>query len=266
MINQTNDTRVLSFSPSHRLPHFPEIVNAPCSPVLSFSFPRKLKPLQTANQPFYRSLEITMQVKRGRGRGVLGLREWQTPLRRPKALLVETSSVFCDIDSIKSPEIKYSGSWAECVADNSNDFAPGQTLMMKYSYTANADSPLGEPEISVRQKEEVIFVEYNKENPLWSKVKKGNVQGYVPSNYIMAYEAEVTSLPWLKSEILPQQKAEYKPYKSAYAKEDKSAASPAEAESFHCDVCCKDFNGPQPYNMHMKSKAHKEEVEAQAEY
>ena len=59
--------------------------------------------------------------------------------------------------------------------------------------------------------------------------------------------------------------AEYKPYKSAYApKEDNS--SQVEAQSYRCDVCCKDFNGPQPYNMHMKSKAHKEEVEAQEGY
>ena len=50
-----------------------------------------------------------MQVKRGGGRGVLAFRDWKFPLRRPRALQIETSSVNCDIDSIKSPEIKYSG-------------------------------------------------------------------------------------------------------------------------------------------------------------
>lgn len=54
---------------------------------------------------------------------------------------------------------------------------------------------------------------------------------------------------------------EYKPYKSAYARDTPS--EPAEATSYRCDVCCKDFNGPQPFAMHMKSKAHKEELEAQ---
>ena len=57
---------------------------------------------------------------------------------------------------------------------------------------------------------------------------------------------------------------EYKPYKSAYARDTPQESGPV--TSYRCDVCCKDFNGPQPYAMHMKSKAHKEEEEAQQGY
>lgn len=48
-----------------------------------------------------------MQASKGRGRGVLALQNCRTPLRRPKAFQIETSSVHCDFDTITSPEIKY---------------------------------------------------------------------------------------------------------------------------------------------------------------
>lgn len=48
-----------------------------------------------------------MQAGKGRGRGVLALQNCRTPLRRPKAFQIETSSVHCDFDTITSPEIKY---------------------------------------------------------------------------------------------------------------------------------------------------------------
>ena len=58
--------------------------------------------------------------------------------------------------------------------------------------------------------------------------------------------------------------AEFKPYKSAYAKE--KAPEPTETERYYCEVCAKDFNGPRPYEMHLNSKNHKEEVENAAHY
>lgn len=59
---------------------------------------------------------------------------------------------------------------------------------------------------------------------------------------------------------------QFKPYKSAYAKNG-LAETDAEKEDnlkkYYCDVCQKQLNGPQPFIAHMNSKAHKEEVEAQ---
>jgi len=53
----------------------------------------------------------------------------------------------------------------------------------------------------------------------------------------------------------------YKPYKSAYDKD----SAPANKQ-YYCEVCEKQLNGPQPYNAHMKSKAHREELEAAGIY
>lgn len=202
-----------------------------------------------------------MQAGKGRGRGVLALQNCRTPLRRPKAFQIETSSVHCDFDTITSPEIKYTSSWADCGTESEDSFSEGQRLMVKFTYNANPDSPLGEPELSVRQKDNVEFINYNPQNKMWCKVQMGNNKGYVPTSYVMSLEGN-DKLPWLKTPTeIPQEKVEYKPYKSAYARDTPS--EPAPATSYRCDVCCKDFNGPQPYAMHMKSKAHKEELEAQ---
>lgn len=62
--------------------------------------------------------------------------------------------------------------------------------------------------------------------------------------------------------------AAYKPYKSAYVKDPAPgtvpAAAAAAASRWYCEVCAKSFNGPQPYNAHMLSRAHKDELAAQA--
>ena len=34
------------------------------------------------------------------------------------------------------------------------------------------------------------------------------------------------------------------------------------SENFYCEVCNRKFNGPIPYDAHLNSKAHKEEVAA----
>ncbi|XP_061171880.1 uncharacterized protein LOC133181382 [Saccostrea echinata] len=205
-----------------------------------------------------------MQAAKGRGRGVLALLNCKTPLRKPKAFQIETSSVHCDIDTITSPEIKYTSSWADCETDTGDGFKEGQSLMVKFTYNANRDTPLDEPELSIRQKDNVVFIKYYPQNKMWCKVQMGNSEGYVPSSYLISTEQN-DRLPWLKApSAIPQEKVEYKPYKSAYARDTPKEAEPA--TSYRCDVCCKDFNGPQPYTMHMKSKAHKEEVEAQEGY
>jgi len=55
----------------------------------------------------------------------------------------------------------------------------------------------------------------------------------------------------------------YKPYKSAY---DTDSSGTQGNRQYYCEVCQKQLNGPQPYNAHINSKAHREEVELAAEY
>lgn len=51
--------------------------------------------------------------------------------------------------------------------------------------------------------------------------------------------------------------AVFKPYVPTYdLKGEKQGEN-----RFECEICNKFFNGPQPFKMHMNSKAHKEEVE-----
>ena len=57
---------------------------------------------------------------------------------------------------------------------------------------------------------------------------------------------------------------EWKPYKSAYGPketETTTTASSGDDEQYYCKICEKQLNGPIPYNMHLNSKAHKEELE-----
>jgi hypothetical protein len=44
---------------------------------------------------------------------------------------------------------------------------------------------------------------------------------------------------------------------SAYARNQPSDSG---SNNYYCEVCEKKFNGPKPYQAHMVSKAHKEEV------
>ena len=52
---------------------------------------------------------------------------------------------------------------------------------------------------------------------------------------------------------------------TAYEKTGGQTAANARmaAKEFYCEICDKNLNGPQPYKMHMSSKAHREEMEYQ---
>ena len=54
---------------------------------------------------------------------------------------------------------------------------------------------------------------------------------------------------------------QWKPYKSAYAPKERETIATEDEENYYCKVCEKKFNGPIPYNVHLNSKAHKEELE-----
>ncbi|KAK3581357.1 hypothetical protein CHS0354_016200 [Potamilus streckersoni] len=178
-------------------------------------------------------------------RGVFGLRNWDIPLRRPKVLLENNTYGTLDI-SMKE----------------------GQKLLVKYKYAANPNSPLGSNELSIKQKDIVYFICQHPSNSHWIKVHnpEDGQEGYVPASYVMVMEEELTSLPWLQSasSSVPQEAAEWKPYKSAYVPKGKEqpASSSNSINTFYCDVCSKEFNGPIPYQVHLKSRAHNEEVNA----
>lgn len=44
-----------------------------------------------------------------------------------------------------------------------------------------------------------------------------------------------------------------------------STSTSAPVNNYHCEICCKSFNGPKPYKAHMASRAHKEELELRSE-
>ncbi|XP_072034371.1 uncharacterized protein [Amphiura filiformis] len=143
-------------------------------------------------------------------------------------------------------------------------------LLAKYTYKANPNSPLGEPELPLTQGQKVALIAKHPNNDQWWKVRAddGN-QGYIPATYVMAIEKKVTALPWLANqskeyEELPEAKPVYKPYVSAYNKPAQEKEEPEEKKpnlDYYCNVCEKQLNGPKPYGAHMVSKAHKEEVE-----
>lgn len=63
----------------------------------------------------------------------------------------------------------------------------GVTLLKaKFSYKANPDSPLGEKELTMKQGQNLVYLETSKDNEIWWKVqtKDGSEQGFVPSSYM----------------------------------------------------------------------------------
>nr|XP_026694070.1 tyrosine-protein kinase ITK/TSK [Ciona intestinalis] len=153
-------------------------------------------------------------------------------------------------------------------SNNSNGFMEKNStlskLMAKYNYKANPNSPAGFKELSIRQSEELFLLSEHKEQPHWWLVRnKAGEEGYSPKSYLMKMETKVASLPWLENKktveintkVVPTHVAPKK-YVSAY-KENQGKSD----IQWHCDVCNKSFNGPHPYNSHMVSKAHREEVE-----
>lgn len=183
------------------------------------------------------------QYKGPCGRGIFALSSWKVPLKRPEGLKqAKTEAV---------------------------DWRPNQKLMLKYKFNGNADSPLGK-ELSVVQKEIVDFVSRHDEHWICVRNAQGE-QGFIPDSYVMANPDSVKTLPWLDQNLesakVKQEAAEYKPYRSAYAPKEKETPSKAEdASQYYCRVCDKQLNGPIPYNVHLNSKAHKEEMEVQGEY
>lgn len=152
---------------------------------------------------------------------------------------------------------------------------PTPTHVVKYSYKANSSSPLGDDELTAVQGERVEFLDAHPNDAYastWCRVRnEAGEAGYMPSSYLYALDQPITTLPWLESNV-PEEKetsvvatsptATAKPYVSAYNREA-GAGTKEKSEEFYCDVCEREFNGPNPYRAHMSGKAHREQVEIQ---
>ncbi|CAH1781489.1 unnamed protein product [Owenia fusiformis] len=156
----------------------------------------------------------------------------------------------------------------------------GTKLLAKYNYKANKDSPLGETELSFKQKDNLMFLMVHPDNSHWWKCQnEQGMMGYVPGSYLYVVTEQPAGLPWLqgKKEEEVENKPDannrfgappqgsFKPYVSAYNRNDQESKD-LKLKAYYCAVCEKQLNGPQPYNAHMNSKAHKEEVELAEHY
>lgn len=151
-------------------------------------------------------------------------------------------------------------------------------LRAKYSYKANPESPLGQTELSVKQGQELVFLETCADNEMWWRVQTTEDQpqeGFVPASYVELPAEKAAGLPWLaakqsaEEKELPKCKPEWKPYVSAYNRDGDVTpgnASCANKDQYYCKWCDKQLNGPKPYGAHITSKAHKEEVDLAKEY
>ncbi|KAL9957750.1 hypothetical protein ACROYT_G034687 [Oculina patagonica] len=146
-------------------------------------------------------------------------------------------------------------------------------LLAKYNYKGNPSKPGGFDELTVTQAEKLEFCRAHSSNPHWWEAKNTNGEvGFVPASYMMVLEEKISELPWLankKQEVEEERpvgkfgEPTFKPYVSAYGNNlNKSNAS----ENYYCEICDKKLNGPIPYDVHLNSKAHKEEVAIREEF
>eukprot|EP00794_Sanderia_malayensis_P017581 gene17581-19333_t len=149
-------------------------------------------------------------------------------------------------------------------------------VLAKYSYTANPDKPGGFEEMSMKQGDKLYFHSKHQNNPHWVLAEHlDGSSGYVPASYLMNKRLEIEEEEKQRTNnhgnggggggfgtpAPGSVKQPIKSYVSAYVTKDTAQVQPI--NQYMCDVCDKSFNGPQPYKMHMSSKAHKEEVEYQ---
>lgn len=150
-------------------------------------------------------------------------------------------------------------------------------LLAKYNYKANPAKPGGFDELALTQGEKLVFVRPHPLNPFWWEAKNENGEGgFVPASYMMVLEDKITSLPWLEdaekedtgieneqAKGNPGAKPALRPYVSAYGS---SKSDSSQENQYYCEICDKKLNGPIPYEVHLNSKAHKEEVAVREEF
>ncbi|EDO45784.1 predicted protein [Nematostella vectensis] len=222
-------------------------------------------------------------MAKGRGRGMLRLEYW-SPCRRPGQARDPTIKPVAVSDLVrpqgKSTDAKKQHANGPPVPPIKEGSKPVQ-LLAKYNYKANPNRPGGFDEMSLTAGEKLEFIATHSVNPYWWEAKReesGEV-AFVPASYIMVLESKLETLPWLEDMKAAKEKRKeemeetnsgifgnappplFKPYVSAYSRTHDSTA-PESARKFYCEVCDKTLNGPKPYQAHMVSRAHRDEVEA----
>ncbi|KAK3714112.1 hypothetical protein QZH41_017941, partial [Actinostola sp. cb2023] len=206
----------------------------------------------------------------GKGRGMLQIETW-LPGRRPGQPR-DANIKPINIKELISPSTRPNESQQNGVDHDKAPPTPPSTsngrLIAKYNYKANPNQPGGFVEMSLTAGEKLHFVGPHCVNPYWWEARKESGESaFVPATYVMVLEDKVTGLPWLEERKAAKEisgfakppEPVFKPYQSAYSNTDNSS-SPIIASNYHCEICDKTLNGIKPYQAHMVSKAHKEEV------
>jgi len=236
-------------------------------------------------------------VSRGRGRGVLGLSSYEPCPRPSRNIITHTTLNDQPLKNIADPKkpvnivkpLELENEKNNAVVTTRKINSQGTRVLAKYNYKAKLDRPGGFDELTLVQGEILALLRKGHDetnNHLWWEVRndKGDV-GFAPHNYLQILEQTPTNLPWLENKRLLEEKErkqkekelgssdtpgfginpqtgppKVKQYLSAYSEKKASNAAEA-AKLYFCEICDKNLNGPQPYKMHMSSKAHREEVE-----
>lgn len=138
--------------------------------------------------------------------------------------------------------------------------------------------------------QEVVLINEHPSNEHWWEVRnEDGMTGFVPASYVMVRETPSASLPWLGQQVLQQAEEERKeravrlsqvklvsggkgfgpaPREEPLNNQTKSGgkARSTSGKVNYCDICKREFNGPIPYKVHLASKGHREEAEAQESY
>ncbi|XP_031555161.1 uncharacterized protein LOC116292061 [Actinia tenebrosa] len=229
-----------------------------------------------------------MTKGQGKGRGMLQMDTWM-PARRPgqprntniKPIIVKEL-----VQNEQKPETNgtlENGSSVKTAHPTPPTPKGPKILIAKYNYEANKANPGGFEEMSITAGERLTFVASHPVNPYWwEALKETGEIAFIPATYVMILEEKVTSLPWLEERKAEKEKVEqekiasrstgfgapektvFKPYSSAYTNPEKDSSN--NKPEYFCELCNKQLNGPKPYEAHIVSKAHKDEVEAASAY
>ncbi|CAD5116461.1 DgyrCDS5346 [Dimorphilus gyrociliatus] len=159
--------------------------------------------------------------------------------------------------------------------ESKNAERPGMKFKALASYKRNLGSPIGD-EINLQGNILYTFVSKHPNCEGWWKVtNEEGACGYVPGNRLTPYK-KPTTLPWLENKreeqanetpffgALPPKATPYVPtYNHKGLTELAANKGP---ETYYCEICDKQLNGPRPFTAHLASRGHKEEVELRAIY
>lgn len=230
----------------------------------------------------------------GRGRGVLGLSDVISSRRPGEKMAPLPATSETPDTSARSSSAAITAERASRKTDEGGDAGKkenssrsgggGAVIVVLYDYIADPSSPGGFTELNIKAGQILEYQGEQKNNEHWWRVRDedGNT-GCVPASYVIKKEAQ--ALPWLELAALNEERTERKervkrllqqkaadegkgfgpvpksvpkPYVSTYNKS--GAISAPGGKQYYCEVCEKQLNGPKPYQAHMASKSHREEL------